>query len=119
MTLDETITHFAPLDPNTNHVPELCKAVGGSLPDALNAIAIRVAELYTQGQLDFNGADSIANSLFGYVTAVSDLQGMPEPMYAIFLAFDAGEYPIKDGVDPADKYTKPMLKEILAKHAAV
>ena len=122
MTLDEAIHHFAPLDPNTNFAPDLCKAAGGSLTDALNAVAIRVAELYMQGELDFNGADSIASRLFGYVTAVSDLQKMPEPMYAIFLAFDAGGYPRKEDspdTEPADKYTKPMLREVFASRAAI
>src|SRR5262245_45366469 len=110
MTLDEAINHFAPLDPNSKFVPDLCGAAGVPLPDALNTVAIRVAELYLQGKLDFNGADSIATSLFGYVTAISNLEQIPEPMYAIFLAFDAGGYPLEaDGADPAERRTMPML----------
>lgn len=121
MTLDDTIARFASLDPNANHGGELCAAAGGSLPLALNAVAIRVAQLYLQGRLEFGGADSIANSLFGYVTTMSELRELPEPMYGIFLAFDEGEHIRKcdpSGTNPAEKYTMPMLREILAKHVA-
>ncbi len=37
----------------------------------------------------------------------------PEPAYAIFLAFDTGEYPHGDNLDPIEHFTRPLLKQIL------
>jgi hypothetical protein len=64
--------------------------------------------------LSFWDADAIANSLFAYAIHMGIL---PEPMYSVYLAFDAAESPAKgdcEGTTAELKYTRPKLKKILS-----
>jgi hypothetical protein len=112
MTLDEAIAQVPHRQLGFEGVEALCEHLGGPRDSALNALAIEIAERYLRGQLSFADADDIANSLFAYATHVGVL---PEPMFAVFLAFDAGEFqPKGDSENPEIKYTRPQLERILS-----
>lgn len=65
-------------------------------------------------------ADGIANVIYAAMmddaVARGNGFGLPGPAFAIYEAFDAGEWDRGDGSDPVERYTKPALRMILDAH---
>ena len=86
------------------------------LPQLFNLVSIRIAESFIGGQLSYTDADWAMNGVWPVMLDYIMENNMPlvEPCYAIYEAFDQGEYDHKDGSDPVEKYTKPLLVEALS-----
>jgi hypothetical protein len=78
------------------------------LAEVFNAFALTIARRFLANTLSFEDADAAMNSLWQCM-----LPQTPEPAYAIFEAFDAGEFEHQPGVDPVDSITRPALRHIL------
>jgi len=92
--------------------------------DFCNEFALSIANGFNNGQLTYEFCDDAMNYLFGFMThppVFGADKDMPEPAFTIYEAFDAGEF-TRPGdapdVDPVEKYTKPLIKEVLAQYAA-
>jgi hypothetical protein len=109
MTLDEAIAQVPTSELGFAAAEALCEHVGGPKDRALNTLALELAARYMDGRASFWDADGIANSLFAYAIHVGVL---PEPMFAIYLAFDAAESRDCEGAQL--KYTRPKLEQILS-----
>ena len=86
-----------------------------------NAFSFQVASSYLSGQLDFEAGDRAMNNLYSFSYHGED-RGMPEFAWDIFNAFDQGEYYHSGDsreIDPAEAYTKPMLRAMLEQHSGV
>ncbi|MGU7813163.1 hypothetical protein [Burkholderia sp. AW49-1] len=104
-------------------IPEVClKQCMGSqgevLPERFDAIAIKLACGYHYGQLSYGFCDGAVNLLAGrlYSDVLVDRDTWPHLFWEIYLAFDAGEY-YRSGernIDPAEKYTRPLIAEIVS-----
>jgi hypothetical protein len=104
-------------------MPEACLkqctgAQGEVIPDRFDAIAIKLARGYHYGLLSYGFCDGVVNLLVGrlYSDALADRDTWPDLFWEIYLAFDQGEY-FRIGerdVDPAEKYTRPLIAEIVA-----
>lgn len=87
--------------------------------DASNEISLRVARRLVDGTLGYESADVVMNWLWVHVTdwmAAVDPRQLPEPMYSIYDAVDAGEYHRPDDppdLDPVRTYTMPAIVSIL------
>jgi hypothetical protein len=124
MTLDDAIA-IAPIPSRVYlDVEAMCASVGGEKSEALNSLALDLARRYLDGMVSYPVADAIMNNIFSYCTGIIEsLPGrtMPEPMFSVFLAFDAGEfYPdeIRDPT-PEKRFTRPLIEAILAKEGKV
>lgn len=76
-----------------------------------DATAMFIAEAFLQGNISFETADAVANTLWG--VSEFSLAGRAR---AVFLAFDDGEYQHqKDpaGTDSVQVYTRPQLEAVL------
>ncbi len=72
----------------------------------------------THNYLSPSGRDAVANDLHSVITFADE--GRPALFWKIFLAFDEGEYRHRNDepeADPVERYTRPMLTEILSEHA--
>lgn len=82
-----------------------------------NALLLDVARRFLAGDMPYEDADEIANAVYAVMVedaiAYGDGFVFPEPAFAIFEAFDAGEWDRGDGSDPVERYTRPALSEIL------
>ena len=95
---------------------------GQSIDSLYNHIATSLTKNYLQGNLDFNFCDRVMNQLntFAVDALIEEtIETFPEPADSIYLAFDEGEFHHSNedrdlGVDPAEKYTKPMLVKIIS-----
>lgn len=120
MTLDEAIA----IEPVPGRiyldVEAMCASVGGEKSEALNRLALDLAQRYSEGTITYEVADDVINNIFGYcIRIIGSLPARttPEPMFSVFLAFDAGEfYPdeIRDRT-PEERFTRPQITAILAK----
>jgi len=81
-----------------------------------NLVSIRIAENFMSGELSYTDADFAMNGVWPVMLDYIMKNDIPlvEPCYAIYEAFDQGEYDHKDGSDPVEKHTKPLLIEVLA-----
>ena len=80
-----------------------------------DAFALHVAKAYMAGELGFEVADRAMNELYSYSYYDAD-RGMPEIAWAIFNAFDSGEFCHRGDspdVDPELKYTRAQLAQVL------
>ena len=73
--------------------------------------------------MDFAEADTVMNALWQIGTSpefwADHDWAIPKVIYAVYLAFDAGEYcrsTDAPGTDPEKKYTKPLIAAFLAEH---
>ena len=86
-----------------------------------NQIATHLAKNYLLGKLDFYFCDQVMNRINTFmIDALFEniIETLPEPADSIYLAFDQGEYHHSNddrdrNIDPAEKYTKPRLQEIM------
>jgi len=93
-------------------------AIGVSRVGLYNELARQVSRRFLDGRLDFERADAAMVFLWPMVLADDEVaieqQGVPEPFFSIYDAFDAGEVDLGDGVDRVEAVTRPRLREILA-----
>ena len=86
---------------------------------ACNEISVRTAQRLLNGSLSFRDADEVMNWVWSYVVgwlAAETERPLPEPMYSIYDAVDAGEYAHHGdapGTDPVLTYTMPALESIV------
>ena len=95
-----------------SHTDLQIHAVNAALPapQLLDEVAIFVAREYFDGQLSFDDADRIINNVWSLATALDT--EISRITWAVYLAFDGGEYRRSgDGpvVDPEQKYTLPAI----------
>ncbi|WP_369990820.1 hypothetical protein [Pseudomonas xanthosomatis] len=95
----------------------LCaRQLGLGPANLLNTLSIEVAERFVQGGMPYAVGDDIMNGLFPAIFDLGMDEQMPQPAFGIYLAFDEGEYQhvgdLEDW-DPAERYTRPQLSEIL------
>jgi hypothetical protein len=112
MTLDDAVA----LEPVAGRiyldVEAMCASVGGAKSDALNRLALDLARRYIEGTVSFRVADAVINNIAMHsmrIAATLPGRTTPEPMFSVFLAFDAGE------LHPEERFTRPLLTAILAK----
>ena len=113
MTLDEAVAVSAERFLSDSELDALC-----SNGAELDAVALAIAKQYVGGKMTFEVSDKLMNSLWGYACRRCKEEAFPKAMYAVFMAFDAGEYHRQgdaEGVDPEMQYTKPELLRILSK----
>jgi hypothetical protein len=89
----------------------------------LDQLSLEVAHQYAVGKMSFTLADEIMNNVFDFIIMSIILEDknrdIPEISFAIYLAFDEGEYYHRNdqpGEDPEEKYTKPRVSELLRKY---
>ncbi|AJQ94822.1 hypothetical protein [Gynuella sunshinyii] len=93
-----------------------------TLAQFANMFALALAQSYREQRYDFAFCDNAANWLFGFMTdetfLASNNNTLPSPAYDVYLAFDAGEYHHRGDdkdVVAEEKYTKPLILEILSR----
>jgi hypothetical protein len=88
------------------------------LEATLDGCALELAKSYAAGNVSFDAGDNLANVLFAFAASRDSI---PELMFSVYLAFDAGEfYPDEIRTpSPEERFTRPQISEILRKYAAV
>jgi hypothetical protein len=76
-------------------------------------IALFLAKGFHASELTFAFCDAVINDLFGVITATDEHR--PEFFWAVYLAFDEGEYyhGSNRDEDPVEVYTRPMISRVL------
>ncbi|MEP5764108.1 MAG: hypothetical protein ABJ308_05925 [Halieaceae bacterium] len=81
-----------------------CRAEGITVDECYNHISLHVAQRFDEGSMSFAEADLAMNTIFGLM--INDVcehnRDLAQPAYAIYEAFDAGEYDHGDGADPVE-----------------
>jgi hypothetical protein len=88
-----------------------------SVAELLNVLSLAVANRFMAGEMPYDEADGIANTIYAVMMEEAGAYGsgfeLPEPAFAIYEALDAGEWDRGDGLDPVEHRTKPLLRRIL------
>lgn len=106
-------------EPKYEEILAYCERSSFSTEFFCNEFSVYVANGFSEGKLSYEFCDSAMNYLWGFITTPPVFgadKDIPEPAFAIFQAFDAGEYQHPSDsseVDPVEKYTRPMITEIL------
>lgn len=88
--------------------------------DLLNELSSRLAVDYLSGSLTYDFCDQVINGLFEAITDLGVQNGLPEPAFALYKAFDQGEWVRQEdppGIAPGEKYTRPQVVAIMASFA--
>jgi len=91
---------------------------GSAFADLLNPVAMRIAERFLDGALTYDEADGAANEVWGRIQTEWDsvpAMEVPQAAFAIYEAFDAGEFDHRgdpDGSDPVQLYTIRHLRAL-------
>lgn len=90
-----------------------------NLDAMLDAVSLRLARRYADGQLSFELADAIANELYVLPIAYSARTDnfWPPLFWEIYLAFDSGEFHRTHdrSDDPVAEHTAPAIQALLAR----
>jgi hypothetical protein len=119
MTASEIAVMFRDRFPTEAEFERFCAAEALTPGAAFDAIAVTVAHQFLDGRLTYADADEIMNMVWSYALKRDDI---PELMYAVYQAFDSGEYSRSEdaaGVDPVERYTRPALTKLLSDQSAV
>lgn len=118
MSLDALLTVATERRLTSADVNAFFAAAGPDLPASLDAAARTIARRYAAGSLGYTVADHVMNHLFA---AAAERGTIPDFMFSVFQAFDAGEFYPDDIRDPTpeQRFTRPQIQAILAKDAAV
>ena len=88
-------------------------------------LSIETAKRYWKGEIDFGDGDCIMNNLQSYWVTNDDFVKHFEfgrIAWECYEAFDAGEYlrsTDDSEIDPAEKYTKPLIERLLRREKIV
>lgn len=94
----------------------ICERFGVEPHEVLNELAVAIAEGYLQGSLLYDFCDAVMNGIINAMVEVGMTNDMPQPAFSLYQAFDQGEwFRSKDPAetDPSEKYTKPIVEEIM------
>jgi len=98
--------------PNAGAFDEALSSHGGSRNDFSDCFAKNVAQRYLKGTLNFDIADCAINAL----SAWTPLEDFSACSWAIYRAFDEGEYLHLEQKTGANEelYTRPMLRKAMS-----
>lgn len=111
-------------EPEYQEIFIYCEAMKISPEAFCNEFSIVVAKSFQQGALDYNYCNEAMNYLWGFITTPPVFgpdKDIPEPAFSVYKAFDEGEILHKGDsaeTDPIEKYTKPIITEILSRAEA-
>jgi len=90
-----------------------CNLIVDSRSVLYDQIALFLARGFHSSELTFAFCDAVINELFSIITATHE--HCPEFFWAVYLAFDEGEYYHGNNrdEDPVETYTRPMISRIL------
>jgi hypothetical protein len=95
-----------------------CASQNQSFDAVCNTIALTVAKRFHDSTMSYWDADGAANAVFALmIERVAREPDAPfaQPAFAIYEAFDAGEFDRGDGTDSVERFTRPVIKKILDK----
>ena len=101
---------------------EYCAATQSSQREFSNRMALALARGFQDGSLGYEFCDEALNYLFNFIMEpqfLESAEGLPQPAFGIFQAFDTSEYyrgSEPPEVDPVERYTRPRIAEILREH---
>lgn len=87
--------------------------------ELVEKLSIETARRYWFEEMEYQDGDVIMNNLFSFWRLKNhyfENFGFGDISWKCYLAFDAGEYYRRDddnSIDPAEKYTKPLIEELL------
>ena len=106
---------------NTAEIVDLFSNSKDFPKEMLKKLSLETALKYWNGQISYQDGDTIMNNIFiGCIHNETDFENyeFPDTAWECYLAFDSGEFYRRDdekSVVPAEKYTKPLIKELLKK----
>jgi hypothetical protein len=98
-----------------------CEEFDVAPQDALNELSIVVAQGYLAGTWTYDFCDGVMNGIINAVVDLGMTSEMPQPVFSLYQAFDEGERIRSDDpseTDPGEKYTRPVVQEIMRALAA-
>lgn len=97
--------------PSASAFDDALSSFAGSREAFSESVAKEVAQRYLRGALDFDIADCAINALSAWMP----LENFSECCWAIYRAFDEGEYlhPGQDVGTNEDLFTRPLLKKAM------
>jgi hypothetical protein len=97
--------------PVADSISAYAREAESTIADAIDLLAVEVAQGFLGGSLTWAEGDRAANLLWDFMQTPS--AAIPDLAYAIFDAFDQGEYHREPGDDPVATYTRPLLRAAL------
>jgi hypothetical protein len=111
-----------PPDDMCLHLTKMVKEVPEEAGVALDDLALEIARRYATNAYTYDTADVLANAIFGAMSTSPFFEehfDSTSLAFQVYIAFDEGEY-LHPGdassVIPEEKYTKPMIREILERY---
>ncbi len=89
--------------------------------ELIEELSLATALKYWNGKMGFEEGDCIMNNIYDFWVTNEYFcknYGFSDIAWECFEAFDSGEYYRKDddeNIDPAEKYTKPLIEKLLRK----
>ncbi|WP_158837848.1 hypothetical protein [Polaribacter sp. L3A8] len=108
-----------------NQVTEILNNPKEFPTELVEKLSIKTALKYWNGEMEFKDGNYIMNNIYSFWTSneyyfknfkLSDIS------WECFNAFDSGEYYRKEdakNIDPAEKYTKPLIENLLRKRKLI
>jgi len=93
--------------------------------ELIENLALITALKYWNGEINYTDGDCIMNNLFAFWVTNNyyvDNYSFSDIAWECYEAFDAGEYYRTNddrNIDPAEKYTKPLIEELLKKRNTI
>jgi hypothetical protein len=112
MSFSEIVQQCAEQPLSEAQVTAFCSEHCLTRPSFLDSFSRYVAHGYANGELSYIVGDMAMNHLVSF----ADFQ-VPEYTWAVFLAFDEGEYYHRGdsrAINPEEKYTRTRITEIIA-----
>lgn len=93
-----------------------CEKYGVAPGDVLNELSVEIADGFLSGSLTYDFCDGVMNGIISAIVDLGMVGDFPEPAFSLYQAFDQGEWIRSNDppeTDPSEKYTKPMVLEIM------
>ena len=94
----------------------ICSEFRVSPETVLNELSLTVAEGYLSGTLSYEFCDGVMNGIVNAIVDLGMAGELPQPAFALYQAFDLGEWVRSSDspdADPGEKHTTPTVLEIL------
>jgi len=110
---------------NVDQVAIILNSPGEFPTGLIEKLSLETALNYWNGRINYIDGDYIMNNIFAFwltnENSAKDYK-FPEIAWECYLAFDSGEYYRTNddrSSDPAEKYTRPLIRELLIKRQQI
>ena len=125
LNIEKILSELSKENLSGNQVSEILNNPKEYPTELIEELSLETALKYWNGKIEYEAGDCIMNNIYTFWVTNKyyfENYGFSNAAWECYEAFDSGEYYRKEdgeNIDPAEKYTKPLIGNLLRKRSII